>query len=159
MKTKPPPKKISEIDSAKPHGFALVEMTIASSILLLMVFAIFEGGIMLYDKGLVSSASRDAARAVIVLRSPALNQAQLMQLAQNVVTNSYAQNFIGFGGPQSPATSVVGPVIDSVGTKQSVTVTYNYQGLVLPTLMSLVAPKNSISLGIPIASSTTMYME
>jgi len=132
------------------QGFALVEMAIASTFLILIVFASLEGGLLLYDQGVVSSASREAARSGIVLRTPRLTDAQIQTVA-----SSYASSLIGFGG-NSITTTVTHLAADSIGTPLKVTVTYNYTGLVLYALVSRFKPMSGT---IPIVGTTTMYME
>lgn len=134
------------------QGFALVEMAIASAVLVLIVFASLEGGLMLYDQGIVSAASREAARAGIVLRTPRLTDAQIQAVAQG-----YAASLIGFGS-SSVSTTVEHPVADAIGTPLRVTVTYQYSGLVLYALVNRFS-STPMSGTIPIKGKTTMYME
>ena len=133
-------------------GLAIVEMAVASAVLVLIVFASLEGGLMLYDQGIVSAASREAARAGIVLRTPRLTDVQIQTVAQG-----YAGSLIGFAG-SSLTTAVTHPGSDAIGTKLTVTVTYNYSGLVLYALVNRF--KSTPMAGtIPIVGTTTMYME
>src|ERR1700758_4127008 len=54
----------------KQAGVAAVEFAIVLPVLLLIIFAIVELGIALYDKAVITNASREGARAGIVLKSP-----------------------------------------------------------------------------------------
>ncbi len=47
-------------------GAAMVELAITLPILLIVFFAIMEFGLILYDKALITNASREGARAGIV---------------------------------------------------------------------------------------------
>jgi Flp pilus assembly protein TadG len=134
------------------QGFALVEMAIASAVLVLIVFASLEGGIMLYDQGIVSAASREAARSGIVLRTPRLTDSQIQTVAQG-----YADSLIGFAG-SSFSTAVTHPTPDSIGTPLKVTVTYQYSGLVLYALVNRFS-STPMKGTIPIVGTTTMYLE
>jgi len=142
--------RISSLESAQ--GFALVEMAIASAVLVLIVFASLEGGLMLYDQGIVSAASREAARAGIVLRTPRLTDLQIQAVAQG-----YAGSLIGFGS-NTVTTTVTHLAADSIGTPLKVSVTYNYSGLVLYALINRFR-STPIAGTIPIVGTTTMYLE
>ena len=54
-------------------GLAMVEAAIILPVFLLVMFAIMEFGIVLYDKAVITNASREAARSGIALRSPKLS--------------------------------------------------------------------------------------
>lgn len=133
-------------------GFALIEMSIASMMLLLMVFACLEAGIMIYDQGVVSAASREAARAGVVMRNPRLSDAQIMQVA-----TGYSSGLIGFSG-SAVTTTVSHPGSDAIGARLGVTVTYQYRGLILHVLVNRFR-SNSMGASLNIVGSTTMYME
>jgi Flp pilus assembly protein TadG len=133
-------------------------MAIASTVLILIVFASLEGGLMLYDQALVSAASREAARAGIVLRTPRLSASGIDQVVQCYLGTTICSpkvseppSLIGFGSA-AVTTKVDPPVTDSIGTRLTVRVTYNYTGLVLYAL----TPMNRT---IEIKGTTTMYME
>lgn len=142
--------RISGPESAR--GFAIVEMAIASLVLVLIVFASLEGGVMLYNQGMVSAASREAARAGVVLRTPRLTDTQIQSVAQG-----YAASLIGFSG-SSLSTVVTHPTADSIGTPLKVTVTYQYSGLVLYALVNRFS-STPMSKTLPIVGTTTMYLE
>ena len=54
-------------------GAAMVELAIILPILLVVLFGIIEFGFILYDKALITNASREGARAGIVFRANATN--------------------------------------------------------------------------------------
>ncbi len=133
-------------------GMAVVEMAIVTPLFLLMMFGIMEFGVILFDKAVITTASREAARAGIVSRSPPLGPTQIM-----AVGNAFAANVVGTGSAP-PATTVSTLAPDAVGTPLSVTVTYNYQPLVLSTLGQLFGG-GLISNPVQLKATTTMYME
>ena len=134
------------------EGVAAVEMAIVTPLFLLMMFSIMEFGVILFDKAVITTASREAARAGIVSRSPPLGATQIM-----AVGNAFAANVVGTGSaPPSTTVSTLPP--DAVGTPLSVTVSYAYQPLVLSMLGQLFGG-NLISNPVQLTAKTTMYME
>ena len=137
-------------------GAAMVEFAIVLPLLLIMVFGIIEFGLILYDKAMITNASREGARAGIVYVDSSgggscLDQEQIGQ----VVNNYCANHLISFGGdpenPTVPDTVAVGNCV--TGTPLSVTVTYNYGFLVLPNFISELAG------GINLTAQTVMRYE
>lgn len=147
------------------QGFAVVEMAIASAVLVLIVFASLEGGLILYDQGLVSAASREAARAGIVLRSPPLSDQKIKELAEKVALNYVdpANNGVplfGFGVNKATATATPLATDGIIGKRLKVEVRYEYKGLLLLSLLNLFSSqKMSPDRLLPIVGVTTMYME
>lgn len=56
----------------REHGAATVEFAIVAILLLTLVFAIIEFGILMFDHHVLTNASREGARAGVVLRIPRL---------------------------------------------------------------------------------------
>ena len=54
------------------RGAAAVEFAITAVVLLMIVFGIIEFGILMFDKHVLTNASREGARAGIVMRIPRL---------------------------------------------------------------------------------------
>ena len=71
----------------RSRGAELVEFALVLPILLVILIAVFDFGFMVYDKAVITHASREAARAGIVLRDPRLTKAQV-----EAVATSYCQN-------------------------------------------------------------------
>ena len=124
-------------------GAAAVEFAIVLSLLLLLVFGIIEFGLLLYDKAVLTNASREGARFGIVLRTPRYTDAEI----QNVVTTYCSNYLITFGGPttvQVPApiwTDTDGSLDRNIGDDLEVTVTYAYKFLLIPKFISITDPK------------------
>lgn len=111
-------------------GTETVEFAIVSMLLFLLLFGIIEFSIFLYNKAVITNASREGARAGIVARydnsqTPAawdpLDTGEI-----EAIVNQYCLNhLISFGPGASPKTTVTGTT-ESVTGERTVTVTYKY---------------------------------
>ncbi len=130
------------------NGAATVELAILlGTILLPLLFGIIEFSFILYDKAMITNASREGARAGIVFSDPRLTAGEI-----SAVVDNYCQdNLISFGG-SSPTTTVTGADGDH-GDPLTVTVTYDYDFLVLPEFVE------SITGPITLTAQTIMRME
>ncbi|ACC74922.1 TadE/TadG family type IV pilus assembly protein [Paraburkholderia phymatum] len=114
------------------RGAAAVEFAIVLPLLLLILFGIVELGIGLYDKAMITNASREGARAGVLLRTPK----PTTQDITNVVL-AYCQNYlVTFGSSNTPTVSVPSGVGGTFGTPLTVTVSYQYSGLGLGAMLS-----------------------
>jgi Flp pilus assembly protein TadG len=84
------------------RGNALVEFALVLPLLLLILFGTIEFSIALYDKAIITNASREAARAGVVYKVPQLTVAQI----QSVATNYMQSHLITFGTSGSPTVNV-----------------------------------------------------
>lgn len=125
-------------------GTAAVEFALVLPLLLLIIFGIIEFSLALYDKALITNASREAARYGVVLSSPKKTQTEIHQRAQKYYCSqviTFATTKCTDGGTDGDVT-VVGAEGAS-GTQLSVTVKYTFTGLGLGSLLSaLNAPLN-----------------
>ncbi|WP_421380750.1 TadE/TadG family type IV pilus assembly protein (plasmid) [Paraburkholderia sp. DD10] len=117
--------------SRRQAGVAAVEFAFILPLLLLIVFGTVEFGIALYDKAVITNASREGARAGIVLKSPKPTSTDI----QNVVQNYTSSYLVTFGTPSTPTVTPTGQG-GAFGTPLSVTVSYQYAGLGLGTMLS-----------------------
>lgn len=114
------------------RGVAAVEFAIVLPLLLLIIFSTAEFGVALYDKAMITNASREGARAGVVLRNPKPSK----QDVTNVVL-AYCQNYlITFGSSNTPTVSVPSGIGGTFGTPLTVTVSYQYAGLGLGAMLS-----------------------
>jgi Flp pilus assembly protein TadG len=135
-----------------PHrqrGAAVIEFALILPILLILLVGTIDASLALYDKAVITNASREGARAGIVARSPPLTDAQIQQIVQNYLQGA----LVSLG-----STSALPAVQIQKGTWNgdailTVTVRYTFQGLGLGGL--------SASLGKPwdLQSSTVMVYE
>lgn len=130
-------------------GIAAVEFALTLPVLLLVVLSIIEFSLIFYNKAVITNASREAARAAIVLRSPKLSVADIRQIALDRCTSS----LVSFG-PSSPTVDVT-PATGggAFGTPLTVRIRYVYQGLALGPMIS------AITQPIELDASTTMNNE
>jgi Flp pilus assembly protein TadG len=108
--------------------------------LLLVLFGIIDVSMILCDKAVITNASREAARAGVVLRVPPWNSTQI----QNVAL-SYARNNLVSGGAPAAASAVAQVGTQASGSPLTVTVSYTYQGLVLGSIFSAITGPVTIS--------------
>ena len=131
-------------------GAAAVEFALVLPILLLLVFAILELGLLLYNKAVITNASREAARYGVVMRTPKHTSGEIEQKALD-----YCSNFLVSLSPSAnpdPIVSIDGAG-ESFGQPLTVTVNYTFSGLGLGTLLSpLTGP-------ITLAATTVMTNE
>lgn len=146
------------LEKLKPRerGVAVVEFALVLPLLVLILFGIIEFSLILYNKAIITNASREGARSGILYRYPTPTTAQLQTLVSGVV-NQYCQNrLISLGGSNTVRTTVIqaGP---NPGDPLTVRVDYNYRFLVLPNFVSSLM--NYSSQGLPLRAETIMRME
>lgn len=127
-------------------GSQLIEFALVLPMVLVLIFGMIGFGIALYDKSVVTTASREAARAGIVLKTPRLTQDEVEAIAETYC----AGKVITFGGSsecEATASGAGGPS----GADLSVTVDYDYSFLIADLIPWL----ESVTL----SSTTVMKME
>ena len=131
------------------RGVAAVEFALILIPLVLLVFGTIEFGTALYDKAVITNASREGARAGILY----INEGTVGAGDIAAVVSTYCgNNMISLGGNSSVATNVTwqGAPPNSTVT---VRVTYLYNFLVLPSFVA------SLAGGINLQAETVMRME
>ena len=125
-------------------GAAMVELAIILPILLIVLFAIIEFGLILYDKALITNASREGARQGIVFRWDVGANIYNPYTEADIqgVVNAYLDGGNRLIPPAAPVTNV--PIIcTGAGSQLTVRVTYNYNFFVLPNFItSITGPMN-----------------
>jgi Flp pilus assembly protein TadG len=111
-------------------GAAMIEFALVLPILLLLVFGIIEFGFALYNKEVITNASREGARYGIIIGDPRPTTTQI----QNVVT-TYLSKMPLVGWNASKATVGVTGAQGASGSDLTVTVNYQYSFLVLQNLI------------------------
>lgn len=124
------------MNSKKPtkneNGASAVEFAIILPLLLVLLFGIIEFGIIIYDKAVLTNASREAARAGIVSQSPRATEEDIIGIAEN-----YCANYlITFGSlPAPPYVTVTFPPSLTFGNDLKVSTTYSYDFLLVPNFI------------------------
>lgn len=146
-------------------GIAAVEFALILPVLLVILFGIINFGIYMYDKAVITNASREGARAGIisVVSGKGLGGSECAEInagnsgistAQCVVNNYVANNLVTFGTPTLTVTashsgtgcSITPLPVGSNSCKLTVNVTYAFDGI---GFLDLVFPT--------IAATTVMY--
>jgi Flp pilus assembly protein TadG len=111
-------------------GAAMVEFAVILPLFLMLLMGIIEFGLLLYNKQVITNASREAARAGIVAQTPRVSFTNIEKTANSYCT----QKLITFGGGKvSVKTNPVTPeTLTNIqfGDPLTVTVTYPYDFLV-----------------------------
>ena len=134
------------------EGATMVELVIVLQILLIVLFAIGELSIALYDKAVLTNASREGARAGIV-SPPRVTDGVI----KKVIKDYAASHLITFGSDTLDDGDITITPADRntllFGSDLQVSVNYNYDFLVLSRLVSaLVGP-------ITLNATTVMKLE
>jgi Flp pilus assembly protein TadG len=135
-------------------GSTLSEFAIISPFLFLILFGIIEFSTLLYDKAMITNASREGARAGIVFSHPnRLSNAEI----ENVVNNYCSTYLISFDSAPMPPTTLITRAGDESGDPLRVAVSYQFRFLVFSNLVALVGggTGNSVNL----SAETVMRME
>ena len=127
-------------------GTATVEFGLLLPVLLLIVSGIIEFGFALYDKAVITNASREGARAGIVLRVPAVTPAEITSR----VTHYTGTALLGLG---APSLVTVDFPAQSNPAHLAVRVSYTFRGLALGNLLS------AINTPLVLTSTTVMVRE
>jgi len=142
--------------TARERGVAVVEFALVLPLLVLLLFGIVEFSLILYDKAIITNASREGARTGILYRYPTPTQAELQASVKDVI-DQYCQNrLISLGAASSVQTTVI-PGGSNPGDPLAVRVDYNYRFLVLPNFVSSLMSYSSQ--GLPLRAETVMRME
>ena len=112
------------------RGASVVEFAILLPILLMLFFGIVDFGLLIYDKQVITNASREGARAGIVQRIPRMSAADIAG-----VVDAYAANhLVTFGSRTSPVTTVPSGSCAAFGQDLVVSVSYSYNFLAVRTI-------------------------
>lgn len=113
-------------------GTSAIEFAIILPLLVVFVFGIIEFGLLFYNKTMVTNASREAARAGIVYRDPAVTVVEM----QSVVDSYCGARLVSFGGGSSPTTTVPSGECANHGDELVVNVAYQYTFLLIPDFLT-----------------------
>ncbi len=116
------------------RGTTSVELALVLPVFLLLVFGLVELSVALYDQAVLVNASREGARAGIVLRNPKLTTADIQQVVLNYTNGS----LITFGATATPVVTVTQSSPAVFPNPLKVQVDYTYTGLGLGSMMSAV---------------------
>jgi Flp pilus assembly protein TadG len=129
-------------------GAAMVELAIILPILFVVLFGIIEFGLILYDKALITNASREGARQGIVFRWDVATDTYDPYTESQIqgVVNAYLSGRLISSITAAPVTNVPGGICTGAGAQLTVRVTYNYNFFVLPNFItSITGPLNLVA--------------
>ena len=136
-------------------GGSLVEFVIIAPLLFIILFGIIESGLLLYNKAVITNASREGARAGIVFdydSATGLNHPDDDVIRSAI--NNYCQNYlITFGSGGTPVIPNPTREGDGAGDSLTIRVEFQYDFLVLPGFIA------ALTDGINLTAETVMRME
>jgi Flp pilus assembly protein TadG len=147
-------------------GVSAVEFALIAPLLFFLTFGIVEFALLLFDKAVVTNASREGARAAIVyhVTGPDLDDyAPLTVLETQKVVTDYANGYLVNLGQPGGNNLVIPPDVTYEsgspvsGEDVTVTVTYTYDFLVFPDLTTLIG--GTFDGTINLIGTTVMRME
>ena len=120
-------------------GVSAVEFALIAPLLFVLTFGSIEFALLLFDKAVITNASREGARAAIVYNAEVPDDYAPIR----EIVKSYANNYLvnlGVAGANflSDADIVIIPETPELAGDITVTVNYSYDFLVLPNLAALV---------------------
>jgi Flp pilus assembly protein TadG len=131
---------------ASQKGAAMVEFALILIPLIILTFGLIEFGLLMYNQQVLTNASREGARAGIVVSNPRLLDTGSCTLAPDgsilptsikcVVDNYCLNHLVTFDGGNSPTTEVSGYAYNAAfGTNLRVKVSFDYSFLVVPNFI------------------------
>ena len=136
--------KMQHLPSHKESGASLVEFAILAPIFVVLLFGLLEFGLAMYNKGVLTNASREGARFGVVYATPPRTSGEITGKVQEYLTKS---------GFTDTATINVTGAQGASGSPLVVAVSYPYNFQVLPNFVcSLTGPLN-------LTANTVMLME
>lgn len=135
--------------SKRQRGAAAVEFALVLPLLLAVLMGVIEAGLALYDKAVITQASREGARAGIVMRNPKLSVAEITA----IVVQQTQNKLLDLLPATAPQVAVLQSSPAAYPNTLQVSVQYTFRGLALGAVMR--------SLGSPwvIHASTVMVHE
>lgn len=118
------------------RGASAVEFALILPLLLLLVFGIIETSLALYDKAVITNASREAARAGVVVGKARLSDSDIQQIALRYCDG----RLVSLGAQSSaPSVTVQRSANPAPGDPLTVSIAYVYEGFGLGPLYSALA--------------------
>jgi Flp pilus assembly protein TadG len=129
-------------------GASAIEFAIVLPLFLVLVFGIIEFGVIMYDKAVITNASREGARFGILFDEPVNSDAEILSKVNTHLNNGGLLITLG-GTANTPSVTVDRTALPLL----SVSVAYNYDFLIVPNFVPGIPQTLSLS------ATTTMRME
>lgn len=123
------------------HGASAVEFALTLPLLIILIFGIIEFSVLLFDKAVVTNASREGARFGVVYATDGESYTPMTDAEIKAVVKNYANNYlINIGGTTKQLADgdiVIAPETRESGDDLSVVVNFTYDFLVFPDLTTV----------------------
>jgi Flp pilus assembly protein TadG len=140
--------------SIKQRGVAVVEFALILPLLLLLLIGSIDVSLALYNKSVITNASREGARAGIVARNPVITDAEIFQIVEEVVENHTKSALVNLGASKRPRVTIEkGKLGVSSSPTLKVSVFFEFDGLGLGSLSKALGKSWDVS------ASTVMVYE
>lgn len=138
-------------------GAAMVEFALIAPLLFVILFGIIEFSVLLYDKAMLTNASREGARVGIVFIQDREDNWDDVVDDIEAAVNTYAENYLISFDPGSSLEILINPAGYDSGQSLTVTVNYPFQFLVFSNLIGLLG--GDFSDGLNLQAVTVMRLE
>ncbi len=129
-------------------GQAIVEFCVVLPLLLILLAGVIEFSLIMYDKAVITNASREGARAGILAQTPRKTPTEIQAIVNTYLTN----NLITFRSSTPVVTVESSSSNPTINDTVTVRVNYTYGFLVIPNFISSGA-------GVPMNARTIMRYE
>lgn len=123
------------------HGASAVEFALTLPLLIVLIFGIIEFSVLLFDKAVVTNASREGARFGVVYATDGEDYTPMTDTEIKTVVKNYANDYlINLGGTIKQLADddiVITPGTRETGDDLSVVVNFDYDFLVFPDLTEM----------------------
>lgn len=115
---------------SRPRGLVIAELALILPLLFLLLWGMAELSVALYNKTIVTYASRDAVRTGILAKTPRMSEADIEALAR-----SYLEESLLFYSVQGTTVVIDKPAVIGESDRLRVTIRHQYAGLGLGRLV------------------------
>jgi len=91
---------MKKVSKRSEYGAAVVEFAVIAVLFLSVVFGIIELGILMFNKHILTNASREGARAGVVMKVPRVLDSEIQEIVKNYALN----RMMSFGDLSVPPT-------------------------------------------------------
>ncbi|MBE7942378.1 MULTISPECIES: TadE/TadG family type IV pilus assembly protein [Ramlibacter] len=148
------------IERRRHKGSQTVEFALALPFFVLILYAVLDFGMLVYNKAIITNASREAARAGVILTAATWSPSAIAQVACNyaqatLITVNAGTRTATCSGSADPVISVNPSSAPSFNTPVSVSISYEVRGFSLGSWWGL---GTGTSIGSPITLTATTQM-